>query len=161
MVNISLDQKLDNIRNIRGFIHDIRTQQKRTPSTSEIAQKLEMNERTVRNYKKQILIEDRQILYGRFEYELVAEVNELLETFEENKIELKNLRSSERPEIKLDAMKQLVDTHVDKIRVLRDGPQYINNEQQGKPVIEDTKSEYLYGPEDQFRAESGFRDMFG
>ena len=125
MARITPEEKLDTQRNIRGFISDYRREHKKIPTTSVIANQLSLDDSTIRRYKIEIRKEDKKTLTDRFADELVAEVEDLLKTFDENKITLKELRDSTIPEIRLAAMRQLQETQLDKLRVLQDGPEYL------------------------------------
>lgn len=86
-----------------------------------------MAERTVRKYKSVINAENLKILNDRFECELVYEVEEMIKVFNENIKLLKNIRDSDsETTIKMNAMKQLQETQIDKIRALRDSSSFLD-----------------------------------
>lgn len=142
---VSGEQKIENIRNMRGMLNDYRKLHKRTPTNKEYSEALSMSQRTVSDYRRIIQEDDRLQLLELFENDRIIDAENLMKTINENVIVFKDIRDDESlaPGIRMDAAKNMEESLMDQIRIKRDAPEFMtgkyesnNGEEEEKEPVE-------------------------
>lgn len=140
-MKISTEQKLDNFRNMRAMISDYRTQHNRFPTIEEFEEKLEMSSATVKRYKVIILEENKIQLLKKFQDEMVIRIEDVVESIDDNVKKFKTIRDESNDEnTVISAAKCIIESKLDAIRVMRDGPDFL-----GVDYDVSDKQEYIHG----------------
>lgn len=129
-MKISTEQKIDNFRNMRGMITDYRIQHNRLPTNAEFAKKLGMHPTTVRTYKRHILNKEKEKLLQTFQDEMIVRVKDVVKSIDENIEIFETIRddTTTTSDTKMSAAKSVIDSKLDVIRIMRDGPDFLEVE---------------------------------
>lgn len=127
-MKISSEQKLDNFRNMYSMIEDYHKQYGRYPTNQEFEEKLGMASATVQRYKRAIRQENKKKLLEIFHYDIITHARASLETVNKNvKIFEKIRDNSEDDDKVMTAAKNVLEAHLDAIRIITDVPGYLDN----------------------------------
>ena len=125
-MKISTEQKLDNFRNMRSMITDYRKQHTRFPTLKEFEEKLGMSEATVKRYKRIILDEQKSLLLKTFQDEMVYRISDTIKSIDKNVTIFEGIRDeTDNDDTKMSAGKIVIESKLDAIRVMRDGPDFL------------------------------------
>jgi len=125
-MKISTEQKLDNFRNMRSMIKDYRKQHNRFPTVQEFEEKLEMSSASVERYKRVILDEQKSLLLKTFQDEMVYRVSDAIKSIDKNVGVFEKIRDeTDNDDTKMSAGKIVIESKLDAIRVMRDGPDFL------------------------------------
>lgn len=125
-MKISSEQKLDNYRNMRSMIKDYRKQHNRFPTLKEFEEKLEMSSASVKRYKRVILDEQKSLLLKTFQDEMVYRVGDAIKSIDKNVGIFETIRDeTDNDDTKMSAGKIVIESKLDAIRVMRDGPDFL------------------------------------
>lgn len=154
MANISLEQKLDNYRNMVSMIKDYDREYSRWPTTQEFVEKLEMGEATVRRYKRDILAQSTKELFNNFNYDtidhtkkLLSEINKQVKDYEE--MYKKPTDNAD----KKDTGRMIIDYHIEAIKIMRDIPTFLGDDN------EQSEQERIHGQIDSEKIKKGFESI--
>ncbi len=154
-MKISTEQKLDNFRNMRAMISDYRTQHNRFPTIEEFEEKLEMSSATVKRYKVIILEENKIQLLKKFQDEMVIRIEDVVESIDDNVKKFKTIRDVGNDEhAVISAAKCIIESKLDAIRVMRDGPDFL-----GVDYDVSDKQEYIHGEIESEKIKSGIESI--
>lgn len=154
-MKISTEQKLDNFRNMRAMISDYRTQHNRFPTIEEFEEKLEMSSATVKRYKVIILEENKIQLLKKFQDEMVIRIEDVVESIDDNVKKFKTIRDESNDEnAVISAAKCIIESKLDAIRVMRDGPDFL-----GVDYDVSDKQEYIHGEIESEKIKSGIESI--
>jgi hypothetical protein len=122
-------KKLDNFRNMCGMVGDYDREYSRWPTTKEFVEKLDMETRTVQRYKREILQQSKEKLLETFNYDIIIHVKNSFNTINENIKVFKKIRDkSNNNSEKMEAAKNVLEAHLDAIRLIYDVPEYLGVE---------------------------------
>ena len=126
-MRISTQQKLDNYRNMVGMIIDYRKQYNRLPTNKEFEVKLEISPSSVKRYKSAILQEEKSILLKKFQDDMLFRVSEVITSIDKNVGIFEKIRdkTSSDDTAVMSAGKLVIESKLDAIRVMRDGPDFL------------------------------------
>ena len=128
-MKISTEQKLDNFRNMRAMIEDYARQYSRFPISKEFEEKLNISESTVKRYKKVILQENKKKILDEFHHDILIHVEKSFVTINQNIKIFEEIRdNSENNDEKMIAAKNILESHLDAIRIMNDAPEYLGLE---------------------------------
>lgn len=125
-MKISTGHKLDNFRNMRSMIKDYSEQYSRYPTNKEMEEKLEMSEATVKRYKRVILNDQKLLLLKTFHDEMVYRISDAVTSIDKNVTIFETIRDKKTEDyITMAAGKLVIESKLDAIRVMRDGPDFL------------------------------------
>lgn len=125
-MKISTEQKLDNFRNMRSMIKDYRKQHNRFPTLKEFEEKLEMSFSSVQRYKRVILDEQKSLLLKTFQDEMVYRISDAIKSIDKNIKIFEEIRDKKNDDdATMSAGKLVIESKLDAIRVMRDGPDFL------------------------------------
>ena len=125
-MKISTEQKLDNFRNMHSMIEDYRKQHNRFPTLKEFEEKLGMSEATVKRYKRIILDQQKSLLLKTFQDEMVYRVGDAIKSIDKNVGIFETIRDETNDDdTKMSAGKIVIESKLDAIRIMRDGPDFL------------------------------------
>ena len=171
---MSKRDKVQRLRDVRAYIADHKSEKGAYPKLKDISEAIGINTVTANRYKQMIVTQDRAELYAHFAENIITETEDLIRNIDANKILYKEIiTNSDDDTTRINAAKTLIETQIDKLHIMRDGPEYLfsnnsdtnnsNNEQQ----LNKTNKEQIHGPENSNSStettttEEGFRDTFG
>ena len=170
-MNMSKRDKVQRLRDVRAYIADHKSEKGAYPKLKDISEAIGINTVTANRYKQMIVTQDRAELYAHFAENIITETEDLIRNIDANKILYKEIiTNSDDDTTRINAAKTLIETQIDKLHIMRDGPEYLfsntdnsnsNNEQQ----LNKTNKEQIHGPENSNATatettEEGFRDTF-
>ncbi len=125
-MKISVEDKLENQRNMLGMIEDYKREHHRFPTLQEFEEKLSMSPRTVQRYKAEILVESKKRLLEKFHNNMILHVESAFTTINENVKIFEYIReNSTSNDEKMTAAKNILDSHLDAVRIINDAPDYL------------------------------------
>ena len=190
-MNLSKADKLQRLRDVKAYIADHKLKNKAYPKIKEISNAIGISENTAIRYKKLIIDQDRAELNTYFAESIVVETEELLVNIDKNKLlYISIIEDCPDESLRIMAAKTLIETQIDKLHLMRDGPDYLfgnsnttttataavnthnninmpsisgNNNNDNRP--NQTSKEQVHGTEDSNSSaaettEEGFRDTF-
>ena len=165
-MNMSKRDKVQRLRDVRAYIADHKSEKGAYPKLKDISEAIGINTVTANRYKQMIVTQDRAELYAHFAENIITETEDLIRNIDANKILYKEIiTNSDDDTTRINAAKTLIETQIDKLHIMRDGPEYLfssviidnnnnnnnniannnsNNEQQPH---NQTNKEQIYGPE--------------
>ena len=127
MAKISSEQKRDNYRNMRAMINDYRDQQNRHPTIKEFEEKLGLSESTVFRYKKTISSEDTKEMLDEFQDDMKYRIKKTLRSIDKGVEILEGIQNdAEHSSDVISATKAIKELNLDAVRIMRDGPGFLN-----------------------------------
>ena len=125
-MKINSEEKLENQRNMLGMIEDYKREYSRFPTLKEFEEKLNMAPRTVSRYKSEILVDSKKKLLDKFHNNILLHVEAAFNTINENvKIFEKIRDESDSNDEKMIAAKNILESHLDAVRIINDAPEYL------------------------------------
>lgn len=142
---------------MRAMIKDYQEQKDRYPSTEEFMEKLGISSSSARRYKRVILDEDRKKILDTFQDEIIIDVDNLSNTIKENIKIFKSIRDGlGEPSDRINAARNLQESHLDLIRIKRDAPEFLGLDYSN---VQQSAEEHIHESEDRQLTE-GITSLF-
>jgi len=142
MVKISSEQVIDNFKNMVGMINDYKKQDRGFPKPKDFEEGLGMSEATVKRYKSVILKQMKKKLLDEFNNEMINHIEKAMKALNEHSKMCEELKKTGDSNERIIASKNIVESHLDAIRLVYDTPEFLKLE--GDDNVSENEQEYNY-----------------